>query len=378
MKTIKNLAMITLFGILFIACSQEGDESKKNEIHQNKAENTALKSTVQVIRKSDLNLRTVENNTVKSFVPITGRVIPKSTTQLVSEVQGRILNSGNKFKSGIQFSKGEVIIQIDNREFALNIEAQKSAFLNILIGAIPDLKADYPDNYQSWLEYVNSYKTGKPLPALPKTKSNPEKYFLTSKQVYNTYFSIKAQEERLKKFTLRAPFTGSLSSTTIDNGGLVSPGQSLGTFISDTNYEIESAVKLVHAKKLKIGQKIDFFSKGLDEKITAIVTRINNIVDPNTQNIPIYLSTKNKELKSGMYVEGQVVLRKFENAVNIPLDIINRDNTVHILDNDIIVKKTIEIINTNKNTVTVRGLKNNTRLILTTFERPVSGLKITQ
>ncbi|MEL7145320.1 MAG: HlyD family efflux transporter periplasmic adaptor subunit, partial [Bacteroidota bacterium] len=323
-------------------------------------------------------VKTIKNTTVKSHLPITGRVIPKYTTQLVAEVQGRILSSEKSFKAGTTFRKGEVLLQLDSREFALNLESQKSAFLNILTGLMPDLKSDYPENYQNWLNYVNNYKTGKPLPPLPQTASKPEKYFVTSRQVYTTYYNIKAQEDRLSKFTLVAPFSGSLSSTTIDTGGLVSPGQPLGTFISDGNYELETAVSIELGSTLKIGQQIEFESRALGQTFTATVSRINNIVDPTTQNIPVFLRIRDSRLRSGMYLEGKVVSTSFQNAINIPSSTVNRDNTVHILNNGIISKAPVEIVGQTEDEVIVRGLEDEVKLVLTTFDYPIAGLKIAQ
>ena len=377
MKTIKNLSMLTLCSMLFIACGDAEKESKQ-EVPQKEQIEVASESSVQVIRKSDLQLQTIKNGKVNSYLPITGRVIPKNTTQLVAEVQGRIIAGSKPFKAGTSFSKGQTILRIESREFALNLEAQKSQFLNILTSMMPDLKADYPDNYQNWLTYVTNYKSGQNLSELPETKSAPEKYFLTSRQVYGTFYTIKAQEQRLAKFTLRAPFNGSLSSALVDNGGLVSPGQPLGTFISDTDYEIETAVGLALSQSLKTGQKIDFKSKGLDKIYTATVARINNIVDPNTQNIPVFLSINDKTLRSGMYLEGEVMLRTFDDAVNIPTSAINRDNTVHILSDGVIRKQPFEIVSIGTTEATVKGLQDNSQLILTTFDNPISGLKITE
>ncbi len=377
MKTIKKAMLFGLIGSMLIAC---GSEEKQTADPEKTKPTTAVatQSSVQVIRKSDLKLQTVTNGTVISYVPINGRVIPKYTTQLVAEVQGRILPSKKPFKAGVNYTKGEVILRIDSQEFALNLESQKSAFLNILTGMMPDLKADYPENYQNWLNYVNNYQSGVNLPPLPETKSNPEKYFLTSRQVFNTYFNIKAQEERLRKFTLTAPYSGSLSVTAVDNGGLVSPGQPLGTFISDNNFEVEAAVKLGLAHTLQVGQEIALFNKGLNKTFQAQVVRINNIVDPNTQNIPVFLRVADKDLKSGMYLEGEVTASTFENAVKIPATAINRDDTVHLLKNGVIEKETVEIVNSEVNAVVVRGLKDKAQLILTPFQTPVSGLKIAE
>ncbi|MEO1487104.1 MAG: HlyD family efflux transporter periplasmic adaptor subunit [Bacteroidota bacterium] len=377
MKTIKNAIRLSLIALLFIACGDDGKkEDRENPETIQKTNALTSQSNVQVVRRSDLQVRTIQNTTVSSYMPITGRVVPKNTTRLVSEVQGRILMGDKPFKAGTSYRKGETILRMDDQEFALNLESQKSAFLNILTGMMPDMQADYPENYGPWLDYINSYETGKPLPQLPETKSSPEKYFLTSRQVYNTYYNIKAQEERLSKYTLKAPYSGSLSVALVDNGGLVSPGQSLGTFFSDRDYEIESAVPLRLAKALEAGQLIEFYNKEMAKKFKAKVVRINNIVDPDTQNIPVFLKISDTDLRSGMYLEGFVNSSSFENSVNVPAYAVNRDNTVHVLENGVILKKEVDVLNTTDKEVVIRGLTDNTQLVLTTFDNPVSGLKI--
>lgn len=369
--------MYLLLSFCLISC---GDDTKtaESETKEPAAQPAKTVSSVQIIRKTDLALQVIQNEDVQKYLPMTGRVIPKNTTQLVAEVQGRILQGTKPFKAGTYFTKGQTILRIDSGEFALNLEAQKSRFLNILTSMMPDLKADYPNNYNNWLSYVTKYTTGEKLPELPTTKSDSEKYFLTSRQVYSTFYTIKAQEERLEKFTLRAPFSGSISVAIVDTGGLVSPGQALGTFISDNQYEIESAVSIELASTLKIGQKIPFQSKGLDNVFMATVTRINNIVDTNTQNIPVFLNVKDAALRSGMYLEGKVISSVFKNAVNIPNSAINRDQTVYVLQEDVIKKQEIAVLNAGTTQSTVHGLKDNVQLVLTQFQNPIAGLKITK
>ena len=373
LKPKTTLPLLTLLFLFLLSC---GDDKKESDETKEQIQTTKSESTVKIIRLTDLKLLIIKNGTVKSYAAITGRVVPSNTTNLVAEVQGRIQNGAKPFKSGTSFRKGQTILSIDNGEFALSLEAQKSAFLNILTSMMSDLKSDYPNNYQNWLNYVSTYRSGKSLPELPATSSDSEKYFVTSRQVYTTYYNIKAQENRLSKYYLVAPFNGSLSATIVDNGGLVSPGQPLGTFISDGDYEIEAGVKLQLASLLKVGQKINFKSKDLDKTFTATISRINNIVDAQTQNIPVYLKISNPNLRSGMYLEGQIVLDNYEEATNVPSKIVNRDKTVHILKDGIIKKQTIEILSSNVDSLTVKGIPDGSQLILNTFDTPISGLKI--
>jgi len=362
----------------FLSCGGEQEEAKNEDAQEIQPQVAASPSAIPVLRKQDLNLQQVESSNVSNYGSITGRVVPRNTTQLIAEVQGRIIEGTKPFKPGVSYREGEVLIAIDAEEYRLNLEAQKSAFLNILTGMMPDLKADYPDNYELWLNYVRSYQPGLTLPSLPETQSESEKYFITSNQVYSTYFSIKAQEERLDKYTVKAPFSGSLSSALIDRGGLINPGQPLGTYISDNDYEIEAGASLQLASKLRIGQRIQFQSSELGKTFIATVTRINNIVDPGTQNIPVYLSVDDPLLKSGMYLEGKVKIDDFSNAVTIDKSLLTRDENVHVLEKQTIKKKGVQILFTKADSLVVAGLSEGDQLITKVFDQPVAGLKITE
>ncbi|MEM7549523.1 MAG: HlyD family efflux transporter periplasmic adaptor subunit [Bacteroidota bacterium] len=366
--------ILWLFFIGFlVSCSSEKGVENQEEIAETSPK---TESTIPVIRKNDLKITEVKPKEVSNYASISGRVVPKNSTQLVAEVQGRIMEGVKPFKAGNHFDAGQTLLQIDSREFTLNLEAQKSAFLNILTAMMPDLKADYPDNYEQWLGYIQKYRSGDPLPKLPETKSESERYFVTSNEIYTTYFSIKAQEERLTKYTISAPFNGSISDALVDKGGLVNPGQALGTYISDRSFEIEAGASLRLGELLKIGQEIEFFSRELNRSFTAHVSRKNNIVDPSTQNIPVYLSVTDPALKSGMYLEGKVRLNGYENAVTINKVLLTRDENVHILNENTIIKKEVDVLFATRDSIVVAGLKSGDQLITEIFDRPVAGLKI--
>ncbi len=329
-----------------------------------------------VIRKSDLQLQKVQNRNIQHADLISGRVIPAATTTLLAEVQGRPLRGSRPFKAGTIFRQGEVLLQLDSREFSLNLEAQKSAFLSILTGIMPDMKADYPDNFDRWSNYIAQYNFAAPLAPLPPTSSAPEKYFLSANQVYNTYYSIKANEERLRKYVITAPFDGMVTEARIDDGGLVSPGQALGTFISHTRYEVEAAVNLTVVDHLQLGDTILFHSPALPEKVAAIVVRINTVIDAETQNIPVFLTVLGSGVKSGIYLEGQVPQNTFDNATRIASELLLRDRNVLVLENNVIAKKAVQVLESNSDSLVVRGLNTDDLLVLNQFEVPVEGVII--
>ncbi|MGB3587407.1 MAG: HlyD family efflux transporter periplasmic adaptor subunit [Tunicatimonas sp.] len=378
MKYLKFIALgllgVALSTILiFYATKTESEAANASSGESGQAEST---STSKTMNRSKLQLLPMKNRVKAIQATISGRVVPKHQTQLFSEVQGRILSTARNFKAGESFRRGEVLLRVDAREFSLNLEAQRSAFLNILTGIMPDLKADYPNSYQQWLTYVQAYDSGQPLQALPKTSSEGEKYFITSNQVYNTYYSIKAQEERLSKYTIRAPYAGLVTNAQIDIGGMVSPGQMLGTIISNNDYELEAGTNLEAAIKLSVGDRITFSSNEIAGTWTGEVVRINNIVDPQTQNIPVFFRMEGPALKSGMYLEGEFTTRSYQDVFVVPQAALSRDESVLVLEENVITRKPITPVEYLRDSIIVKGLTEGDQLIMNEFGTPVEGKKV--
>ena len=372
LKTMKKnhfWVVAIMFSILLNACSESQEQATGTATEEKQ-------TTTSGIKKSKLQLVSVASKDKSIEVLVSGRVIAKSKTALVAEVQGRLKPTQVRFKEGISFKKGEPLISIDAKEFALNLESQRSSFLNILTRMMPDLKEDYSANYKTWLSYVEKYKIGEPLQELPQTQGESERYFVTSQGVYSSYFTIKALEERLKKYTIVAPYTGIITRSMVDVGGLVSPGQPLGEIISTEGYELEAGVALDVANRLNPGDQLTFSSNQQAGEWLGIVTRIGGTVDSKTQNVPVYFSMTGVGLKPGMYLEGTLNTKDFQDVFVIHASALGRDESVLVLDKDLIIRKPVEPVEYVQDSVLVRGLENRDQLILNQFSEPVEGQKV--
>ncbi len=380
MKSLRKLFLIGipvfLTGSILIAYSFTMEKPEKETPRSQTPEKPSRSGSV--ILKDNIQLITVRNEDRTIKYQITGRVIPKNSTQIFAEVQGRILPGKKEFKEGTKYYKGENLVQIDSKEFYLNLESQKSVLLNLLTGIMPDLKADYPDNYETWLAYIKSYQTGENLAPLPVTLSDAEKYYITSNQVYSTYYAIKALEERLNKYTIAAPYHCMLTDARVDVGGLVLPGQALGTIIHAKQYELEAGVKADIISLLELGDRIKFTSNDIEGQWTGSLSRINQIIDEKTQNIPVYFAIGGPSIKSGLYLEGTLNTQTYEGVFCIPSKLLSRNNQVNTLQKDVIRTKSVKPVAFLRDSILVKGLMDGDKLIANQFQGPVEGKKITQ
>ncbi|WGK66247.1 efflux RND transporter periplasmic adaptor subunit [Croceiramulus getboli] len=318
---------------------------------------------------------TVNPQEIKSILNLTGRVVPLQKVDIISEVQGTARNTSKSFEEGTSFRKGELLIAIDDVDFRYSLKAQKSQFLSAMVNAMADVQLDYPNEFPKWNAFLRQIDVQERLPELPTDTSEQLKYFLSSRNIFNLYYSIKSQENRLSDYRIYAPFNGSLTKAFIDVGDLVRPGTILGELIRTDVYEVRAAVTAAAIENFKIGDSLSLYVRNVDRKVTGTIKRIGKSLDRDTQSITIFIEVPGKDLKEGMYVETDYVTNSFTDAVELSNELISRDDRVFIIEDSVVVAKAVDILQVNKNTSIVKGLKEDDKVITEKSTTPIAGIK---
>ncbi len=321
-------------------------------------------------------------------IEVNGRLLARDRVEIFSEVSATYKSSGKLFKEGTYFRKGEVLINMSDREFLMNLRAQKGSLMNQITLMLPDLKADYPDAFPKWDAYLGSIALEKPLPALPEASSEQESYFLTAKNIQNLYYSIQAQEARLAKYKIYAPFNGRISQSNITEGTLVRVGQKLGEFFNPYSYEMEASVNLRDIQFLKPGSTVTLTSEDIAGSWNGRVLRISDAIDASTQTVRIFISVSGQSLREGMYLKGRVKGQYLTDVATIDRSLLMDDQTVFVgmpAENDTIEgrltpgtlrKVTVEALQYSDNNVLVRGIKDGAWLVTQTLPAAYDGMSV--
>lgn len=283
-------------------------------------------------RTKQVTYRTVSSQALPTSVSITGRLSARDRIDLFAEVTGTYLRGARPFKEGNYFKKGETLIRIDDREFMMNLKAQRSALMNQITLLLPDLKTDYPESFPQWQAYLDTFDLNAPLVPLPEPQGEQERYFLSAQNIYNQYYSIRSQEARADKYHIEAPFNGKVADASINEGTLVRSGQKLGEFFNPYVYELEAAVSLEELTYVKPGSSVALRSEDIGRQWTGRVARISDVIDPNTQTVRVFINVSGRELKGGMYLEGEVQGRKLDDVVELPRNLLIGDSTLFAIE----------------------------------------------
>ena len=329
--------------------------SKKEKMPQHKIEKSLREVKVQSVSYSN----------IKVDVEETGRLISKSRVDLISEVSGKMLAGDVPLRTGQSFKKGDILLRIYNVEAKLGLQAAKSRYMSSIANVLPDIKYDYPDNYQAWLAFFNHIKITDPLPNIPKVKTENERIYLASRNILNDYFTIKSSESTLRKFTISAPFNGSYSEVGLEVGSIANPGSRIAKMIRTDVLELEIPLNIDEIPFVKKGSSVAIYNS--KQEFKGKVDRISDFVDPTSQSIIVYIEIKNSKsdpLYEGMYMKAKFAETELKQVMEIPRKCLFNFDEVFIVKDGKLNKRHVNVVKVDKHSAFINGLNEHSNLVI--------------
>ena len=303
-----------------------------------------------------VNVTKVQPKSIENTIDINGKVRAKDRTELFAEINGLVL-PGQAFRKGTSFVKGQLMLNIDSKDQELALISQRNDFFNKLTSLMPDHQSMFPENNSVWKNYLLSFDTQKAINDLPATKTDKERFFISSNQVFTQYYNIKSQEKRLSKYQIYAPFSGILAKANIQNGSLVRAGQNLGELIGKNHYELETAVSIYQLEEIKTNQEVRLYAPAIKKKLKGRIKQISNQVDESSQMVWFTIEVQDKHLLDGMFLEGSIKTKSIENAMVVDRSLLLSDDELFVVENKHLRKVKVQVVDVKDNQVIVTGLK---------------------
>ena len=326
---------------------------------------------------SSVQVQTVENQNMPLQVEASGQLMAKNKLAIFAEVQGVFENTGKEFKPGVAYASGQTLVKINSEEFNAALKAKKSSLYNAIAAMMPDLKLDFPSSFSNWQLYLNSFDVKQKLAALPNPVSDKEKFFVANKNISVQYFDIKNLEEKQRKYSIKAPYSGVLTKADVTTGTLVRAGQKLGEFINPNVYELEISLSETLSDFLKIGNKVTVKNINETKTWTGTVIRKNAVLEQASQTKKVFIKLQDKNLSDGMYLKAFIQGKKAKNVIEIDRSLIVDETKVYTVVNDSLLgTKSIDVLHFNENTAIVSGLKNGDKILSKLIPGAYEGMKV--
>lgn len=322
-----------------------------------------IEETAETIFQQEPETITVQATSVQTALDIQGRVKAENRIELFPEVQGKVVVGNKPFREGIEFDKGEVIFKIDDREARLQLYSARSGFQTLAASLLPDIRLDHPLRMNQFERWYKSLHPEESLPAIPDFDHPALERFLTSRGIYDRYYQIKSAEDRLDKFSVRAPFSGVLSAARAEPGQSVGPQFHAATFVDPDRFLMTASVRQANLKYIEIGDTADLTDEQRSGTWTARVVRINPTVDVRSQTVEIYLEVKGNDIREGMYLEGSMESGEPAEITEIPKTALLRNGYVYDAVDGVIRMVPVRVVDVGHQTVRVTGLKGEVSII---------------
>ncbi len=343
-------------------------------------ESEAVPSAVQVAGQSTVQIPSFETFIAKPKnlarpVLITGRVQAVEKLQLVAEVQGKVLPSSNLLIEGKRFKKGENLVNIDDAQYKLNLQAQKSQFEAGLVRIMSQIQMDFAEEHAIWDKYLRAFHADEALPDLPKVGNDQLRFFLSANNIFASFYTIKAAEEMLPKYQVNAPFTGIITQGSVVPGAIVSPGVPLVQYSRTDIFELRAMVSTSDIKQLSLGSSLELEHNNTRQKWTGRIHRLGGTIDPTMQSVPVFIRLSGKGLREGMFLQARKESEILEGVVDVPLKALNRENQIHYIDQSLVKLKKVTPVLFEKDRVWIKGLEGGEEVIIEELLEPIVGIK---
>jgi membrane fusion protein, multidrug efflux system len=312
--------------------------------------------------------------------PITalGRLASAQPLVLFSEVNGTMQEGDVPFKPATLFKKGDLLVKIDDRQARLELNSMKSDFLNALAAVLPEIKLDFPDEYEKYQKYFDDCGFDCRLEPLPETDNQKIKLFLTRFNVYKLFYSVKNLEIRLEKHFFYAPFGGTIVSAELRVGSTVRAGNSIGQIINLENLEVEVPIPAVDLPWIDQNEAVLFTSSELPGEWRGKIKRIGKAIDERTQTIPVYLSIEDdrrNQLITGIFLKAALPGKVIPNSLQVPNRAIYNERFVYRIRDGKLDFREVEVARRESATVIItNGLENGDTLVTEVLQGVAAGM----
>jgi len=324
----------------------------------------------------------VEQQTVSLNLPSYGVVTPKYKTQLVTEVQGRMLTISPQFVAGGIVKKGDQLAQIEPSDYEADLMqaeatlAQATAALNEEIARGEVAKIEFK-GYDKGLPP----ELGLRIPQLKKEQAN----------VKYAQAALARAQRNLERTVIRAPFDGIIKARNVDLGQYVTLGTNLGELydtriaeirlpisnddlaylesVDNPDTQVTLSASLAGKENTWIGNIIR--SEGVIDADNRMVYLVAEIKDPYLRE---HKTQGSLPLKYGSFVNAVIKGRTVDGIVKLPRHVVRNEHVALINEQNIVEMRHVNVVRSDLENVFIKdSLKTGERVAITHFSNMANG-----
>ena len=322
-----------------------------------------------------------------------GTVQPRTQSTLIAQVFGEITAINDSLRDGGFFEKGEVLLNIDQRDYLANVKIAEATLLDAK-QALAQENARATQALEDW------NRLGNPGEAPPLVLRKPQ-LLAAEARVISAESALDKARLELERTNIVAPYAGRVLRKLVDQGQVVNRNSPLAEIYAVDLVEIRLPLRNRDLSFIDLPEDYRFGAEELvdgpqvtirSELATGAewqgrVVRTEGTIDDRARQLhvvaqvddPFGVHAQGKTpLKIGQYVTAELAGRQVQDALVIPGGAIYQGGYVYIVDKGILRRREIDVAWQNPTEALVTGgLDEGDLLVLTPLGQVTSGVRVT-
>lgn len=335
-------------------------------------------------------VRTVEARpqTVQAIVAAHGVVVPKTESDLVSEVSGRVKRVAETMVSGGFFREGETLVELDSTDYEVALERSRARL------ATAEFELDIATKeHRRSEELRQKHSVSESLHDLAVKRLGAARAALREAKAL-----VERAELDLGRTHMKAPYDGRVRSERVGAGQFVSRGESIAKLYSVDFAEVRLPVRdeelaflpLSLAREESRGAMPAVVLRarfaGGEHTWAATVVRSEGELDPSTRKVnlvaqvprPYEPEGDTPPLTVGLFVEAEILGETLEDVLVLPRSALQRGDMVYVVGpDDTLSFREVEILRNTGDMLHLRGpIAAGERICLSALRNAIEGQRV--
>ena len=322
-----------------------------------------------------------------------GTVAPRTESQLIPEISGKVVEVSPSLAAGGFFDAGDVLLRVEKREYEIAVIRAMAAIEQAKLRLTTE-EQEAEVARQEW----ETLGEGEPSPLLFREPQIAE----VRSTLAAAEAALQLAEYDLERTVLRAPFAGRVRSKQVDLGQFVQRGTAVATLYAVDVAEVRLPIpnsELAYCNlplayrdgtETTPGPAVKLTSRfaGRDHVWRGRIVRTEGEIDPRTRMVVAIAQVQDPyargresnrpPLAVGMFVQAEIEGIRVRNVVSVPRVALRTDDSVYVVDSlDRLNFRTVDILRRERDTVLIRaGLKEGERICTSPLEAAVNGMAV--
>lgn len=334
-----------------------------------------------------VRVEAIAPQSIRMTVTAHGSVAPRTESDLVAEVRGRVLWVAPALVAGGSFDEGEELLRLDDREYVIAVERARA-----------QVKLRQSEARLAAAEAERRRQLASRGAASSAELEEMESRALVAEASLDESRALLRQAELdLERTVVRAPFDGRVRERPVDVGQFVNPGVKLARVYAVDFAEVRLPVatddlahlELGSAREGGAGSPITLRARlgGAELEWPATLVRTEGEIDLETRTMHLVARVEDPygrtaerpaPLPSGLFVEAEIEGRELRDVYVLPSSAVRDGERVFLADaDDRLVIRPIEVLRREADRVVVReGLGPGDRLIVSPLRVVSPGMQL--